>query len=206
MSPKQSEALYLVRIDEALPHLDELLAKLPMDRKQKALRYVHDIDRGRSAVGSLLIAMATEGRPILLTESGKPYVEDGPYFSLSHAGAFVGLYVSRESCGLDIEELERCDLSVVKAAFTPTEAVTIRDKESMAKAWTLKEALAKCEGHGVLTPRSVGAEEVSETSATYLDKRYYRKTLLFEGHAISMVNPSIKQFPIPTVISVAELK
>lgn len=188
--------LWLVLLKDALPRAEDLFSALPKEKKDKALRYVRLEDRVRSAVGSLLIQKAVGGKPVLLAPKGKPYVDGGPHFSLSHAGDYIGLYVSAHNCGFDVEEISRCDVSIVPAAFTKEEAKEISDSSTMAACWTLKEALAKCQGEGILSPKTVGFTRHGD-KVEYMGRVYVAKTFVQEGHAFSLVNESCAAFPEP---------
>ncbi|MCR5348500.1 MAG: 4'-phosphopantetheinyl transferase superfamily protein [Bacilli bacterium] len=202
---KNQPCLYLVRLFDALPEAKRLFDVLSGERKEKALRYVRLEDKTRSAVGTLLIRKATGGKPISLIASGKPYVEGGPCFSLSHGGDYIGLYAAPYEVGLDIEEIARCSMGTVPHAFTEEEAKEVTDKESFAKAWTTKEALAKCEGEGILTPTKVGFSRFADGKCVYKGKSYFIQTTVLEGHVMTLCNERKASFPEPITLSIADL-
>lgn len=192
--------LYYVRLSEAMPYEAQLIERIHGLRKDKALRYVKAEDRVRSAVGSLLIQTSMPRSVISLFPHGKPYVENGPCFSLSHGGEFIVYGFAPYDIGVDVEEIDRCDLKLVSRAFTKEEALRVYDKESFAKAWTRKEAIAKCQGDGIVQPTSIGSMFVEEGVYRYLDETYCVGGFEFEGHYVSYA--ATKPYPAPKWIEV----
>lgn len=189
------ERLILVRLSEAMPLKDSLLASLSGKRKEKALRYVREKDQVRSAVGSLLIRKYVGDGELILGPKGKPSLPGETQFNLSHSGDFVGLYVSEEPVGLDIEEIDRCDLSIVRGAFTPEEALSIHDQESFALAWTRKEAVTKCLGSGIENPTRLGLVALDDGSYQYQGTVYWARSLTIDGHVATMAKATDSRFP-----------
>ena len=126
---------------------------LPARRKEKTRQYLLPADRLRCLAGGLLMEHIAQGREVLYEEYGKPYLSEGPFFNLSHAGDYVCLAVSESSpVGIDIE-LHRSEdfLSLGKTAFHADE-IDFLEKEPTAERfftiWTLKESYAKMFGTG----------------------------------------------------------
>lgn len=193
--------VFLVSLSEALPLRQQLLSSLSGQRKEKAERFVREIDQVRSAVGSLLIRRFAGKEEILIGPKGKPYFANGPFFNLSHAGEYVGLAVSDEEVGFDLENIERCDLSIVRAAFTAEEGQRIHSKQDFALAWTQKEAVAKCLGDGLTNPRLSGVEDLGDGRFQYEGETFFIETLPLDGHYLSVATkkaaPEIQLEVIP---------
>ena len=92
-------------------------------------------------------------------EQGKPYIEDGIYFNMSHSGEYVVLAVSDYPVGIDIERIRANRLSVAKRCFCVEEYEDIINAETeeeqnnrFAGYWTMKEAYIKYVGKGLLIP------------------------------------------------------
>ena len=86
-------------------------------------------------------------------KSGKPYIEDGPYFNISHSKDFVALAVSSSlEVGIDIEYIDskRNTDGLMKEVGSPEELLHYKGlaKEDKAgyfyKLWALKESCIKC--------------------------------------------------------------
>ena len=118
---------------------------------------------GRSGheAGRLLLAdMYTEmtGQPlpeIAVTERGKPYFKDAPwYFSISHTKNHVFCVLSEKPVGIDAEETDRkADLRLADKILSYKEKVryeAVGDKRlALLRLWVLKEAYAKLCGRGL---------------------------------------------------------
>lgn len=180
----------LARLYDMMPHKQRLLSALPESYQKKALRYVQEKDQVRSAVGSLLIARFVSLESIKIGARGKPYAPDGPCFNISHAGDYIGIIVGDDDVGIDIEEVSRCNLGIVKAAFTDEEALLIRDCHDLAKAWTIKEAVGKCLGEGLLMPRENGVKLDMEGRCIYKEKTFYLRCFEHLGHAFAFAKRS----------------
>ena len=83
---------------------------------------------------------------------GKPHVEGGPCFNLSHAGAIalIALAGARE-VGIDVERTDRRSHAIVRA-LTGDERRALGEKPGhleLMRIWCRKEALAKATGGGL---------------------------------------------------------
>jgi 4'-phosphopantetheinyl transferase len=101
----------------------------------------------RAALRQLL-----DGRELRFTEHGKPWVEGGPRFNLSHTGALalIALSATRE-VGIDVERADRRAQAVIRS-LTATERQLLGaapTAEQLLQTWCRKEALAKAIGGGL---------------------------------------------------------
>ena len=143
---------------------DEYIGMLPALRQKKAQRYVFDADR-RLCIGSYLLLrkMCAEigadisGHEIMTGRYGKPYLPDFPAieFSLTHCRNCIGCSVSKHSIGIDAEEIIHLNPDIVHGIFTSSEIKAIEASKSpedeMTRIWTVKEAVGKCSGKGLLS-------------------------------------------------------
>lgn len=95
--------------------------------------------------------------PILTTPLGKPYFEDGPYFSITHTKHHVFCVLSEKPVGIDAEEVDRdINLALANKILSPAEKVRYDaspDKRlALLRLWVLKEADAKRTGKGIQYP------------------------------------------------------
>lgn len=97
---------------------------------------------------SLLHFIIGDGKKVLTTETGKPYVEGGPNFSLTHSGNLIGISVADEPNGIDIENSskKRNFSKLLKKISHPSEQI---DFEDFYKLWVLKESYLKKTGEGI---------------------------------------------------------
>lgn len=182
--------VFVVRLQDAIPFAKDLIEALPKTRKEKALRYRQKEDQVRSAVASLLMGVVEPLDKLMIHPSGKPYFPEDAHFNVSHSGSFIGIYTSNEPVGFDIEEIARCNMRIIPAAFTPEEAKDISDSRSLAFAWTRKEALAKCQGDGIRNPRQIGAIYVAKDRYLYQNLEYYVSQFEIEDHVFALAKRS----------------
>ena len=95
--------------------------------------------------------------PIEFTEQGKPYLPDGPFFSLSHSGDLIACAVDYENIGVDIERITKFEKTkIARKILNPLETKAFAEMTDTAFAanylavkWTGKEAIAKLIGKGL---------------------------------------------------------
>ena len=199
------DKVFIVRLMDALPLNQDLIEALPLARKEKALRYRQKEDQARSAVASLLMGMVEPLDKLMIRPSGKPYFPEGAHFNVSHSGSFIGIYVSDEPVGFDIEEIARCNMKIIPAAFTPEEAQDISSPRSLAFAWTRKEALAKCQGDGIRNPKQIGAIYVAESQYLYQNLKYYVSQFEIEDHVFALAKRNRIEKAKAQIISIEDL-
>ena len=172
-------ALYVVRLPEREDPDPVLAARwLARAERERFERFRQASDRWRLLLGRVLarhvlkarygtadagIAVSRRGRPFLETPGGA-----GLDFNITHAGAWVGVAVTRAGAiGVDIVgESELTDWVRLAAHFlAPDERRTIRMAPSRsrrglaARAWVAKEAVLKAAGYGLeIDPRAVALE------------------------------------------------
>ena len=93
--------------------------------------------------------------PIAVTDRGKPYFVDSPwYFSISHTPCHAFCVLSECPVGIDAEEMDRnINLRLAEKVLSPMEKDQFdaaEDKRAvLLKFWVLKEAAAKLSGVGL---------------------------------------------------------
>ena len=113
--------------------------------------------------------------PILISDRGKPYFEDGSfYFSISHTSKHAFCALSRQNVGLDAEELERdINLKLADKILSPTEKAQFEaatDKRlALLTFWVLKEASVKYSGDGLRGYPNHTAFSLDDPRVTILD-------------------------------------
>ena len=89
---------------------------------------------------------------ILRTSKGKPYLKEGPFFSVSHSGGCFACLVDERPVGIDIQQRRS-----VKAREIGKRYFTAEEREYLAESgdsgffflWTRKEAYSKYTGRGL---------------------------------------------------------
>jgi len=104
--------------------------------------------------------IALERRPLntpsfLYNEHGAPYLEDGPFFSISHCKQGIAVAVSDLPIGIDIEGLRRVDEALVRKTMNLEEQSQITMSQNpeveFIRLWTRKEAYVKMLGTGIIS-------------------------------------------------------
>lgn len=86
---------------------------------------------------------------------GKPYIQGGDEFNISHSGDITVCAVSSFPVGVDIERIKERDISKIVKAFDARERQKIEEKTGEEKLrefyriWTVKEAVCKLKGCGI---------------------------------------------------------
>ena len=145
--------IYFCRAEKFKDFYEDGIVLLDKKRREKAERYVKEEDRILSFMTGLMldkIIGVSDENSLLYSENGKPYVEHGPFFSISHSGKIAVLAVSEKEIGVDIEKPRNIDKNIVKRCFTVEEAKFTEDfSERFTRIWTLKEAVSKFFGEGL---------------------------------------------------------
>src|SRR3954451_15639432 len=133
---------------------------LSADEHERAGRYARGDDgrRWAAARGALRVLIGERAglhpRAVGFVHGphGKPHVEGGPFFNLSHAGsiALVALSGGRE-VGIDAERTDRRSHAILRA-LTASERESLGETPAhldLMRIWCRKEALAKATGGGL---------------------------------------------------------
>jgi 4'-phosphopantetheinyl transferase len=147
-----------------LPELREVLAD---DEIERAARFVRPSHRDRYIAGRAemrrILGLETGRDPrdirFRYGPNGKPSIDGGPEFNLSHSSALAILGVSRDGpLGIDIEKPRQIEDSVARHHFSPTEYADLNRMpagdwlEGFYRCWTRKEAVIKASGLGLSMP------------------------------------------------------
>ena len=155
-----------------------LLPLVSEQRREQALRYTHTFGqycclKSYEMLQQLLascrypISNSPLGRPIaalprpintpsfLYNEYGTPYLEDGPYFSISHSKQGIAVAISDQPIGIDIEAIRPLNEGLVHKAMNPQEQAQIvaatNPAQEFIRLWTRKEAYVKMQGTGIIS-------------------------------------------------------
>ena len=105
---------------------------------------------------------------------GKPYLEEGPFFNLSHSGDYIAIAIGEQELGLDLE----APRPIHHGGFIHPEEKGI----DPLTLWVVKESFMKFTGEGIRQFRSVRAEPMQEGLYRVTDGKQiaFAKTLWIE--------------------------
>ena len=172
-----------------------LLSFVDSKRKDKALRYVHENDRYLSLGAGYLIKKYLPNKEIKETESGKPYLEGGPYFNISHSKDLVVMAFSNaRDVGVDIEFIDSNRVDAIAYVLT-SEEKGIVDANTLFQIWSNKESLIKCTSTGLKDIKSVNGLPL-EGVRKVNNESYYTKSSLYNGYSLSVTLKGNEPFNI----------
>ncbi|MBQ7504939.1 MAG: 4'-phosphopantetheinyl transferase superfamily protein [Ruminococcus sp.] len=183
--------IYIQNINDI--SLSELnISKLSPYRYEKFDRIIDGKSKLQSLAAGLMLNDYISDKEIKLNEYGKPFVENGPFFSLAHSGDYVALAVSdKHEVGCDIEELRDCGfIRMGKLVFTENEISELKASEDKRdkffEFWTKKEAFIKCIGEGF--HYSVKSLDLSGERSYVLhnNKKHFFKEYMHQGYKIML--------------------
>jgi len=137
--------------------LEDLLAGLPEEVQERALRYKRESDGIDFVVGRLLLREALEAngveegiKDIQYNAKGKPFL-GSVFFNISHTEDLVVCAISKDvEMGIDVEKRKRVDLKNFKDWFSEKEWNDILTCGDSMKQfywyWTRKESIIKAMG------------------------------------------------------------
>ena len=143
-------------------HLQQVLAFLPLWRRERVLAYKQESRQMESALAYIELSRALALRGLQdikprfeYNEHGKPYLPLYPnlHFSISHCSRAVGCVLSEMPCGLDIERVRRGSPSLISKTMNQGEVKQIYSSShpdvEFIRLWTRKEAVFKLLGTGI---------------------------------------------------------
>lgn len=138
--------------------LQEMIQEMPKERRKKANQYQQLEDKKACAMAYYLLRQGLkeeygiEKKPTFLyNEYGKPFLKENPkiFFSISHTKSIVACVISDVEVGVDVEEVREVSPRVVDKMLNEKEKSQVKSEKDFIKYWTMKEAIAKCEGTGL---------------------------------------------------------
>ena len=140
-----------------------LLPLVSEQRREQALRYTHTFGQFCCLKSYELLTALLASTPytlhstpsFLYNEHGAPYLEHGPYFSISHSKQGIAVAVSDTPVGIDIEGMRKLDDGLVRKTMNPDEqsriAASANPSQEFIRLWTRKEAYVKMLGTGIIS-------------------------------------------------------
>ncbi len=141
--------IYILHTSFVKDNLSFIIDKIDPKRVEKAHRFIQEKDQLLSLGGGYLFYKFLPKGEMKLSNNGKPYLENGPYFNLSHSGEYVVLAVSKSrDVGVDIERIDESKVEAIKFSSNEEEN-KVNDLETLFRIWSNKESLIKCLDTGI---------------------------------------------------------
>lgn len=153
---------YLLNDNVEQLNLDDALAHVSDQRRNKALHFRHESSRKESLAAYILLCQqlhdeyGLEQFPIFQeTITGKPFLPERPdiHFNLSHTRGVVACVVDQKPVGIDVERIRPYNDSLARHVLSNDEynqLQTQTEKDvAFVKMWTQKESLLKLTGEGI---------------------------------------------------------
>lgn len=175
------------------PEVARLLNMVSPQRREQALRYKHLFGQYCCLKSYELLLQLLASTPYLLhstpiflyNEHGKPYLENGPYFSISHCKHAIAVAVSEIPIGIDIEHIRTAKPELVAYTMNEEEQNEIWAAESpdiaFTRLWTQKEAVLKMQGTGIIS-------DIKNTLADIHGIDIQTKVVMEKQYVYSLVN------------------
>ena len=135
--------------------VQRLLPLVSSQRREQALRYKHMFGQFCCLKSWLMLFEHVEMSRYRdvewrYNEHGKPYIENGPYFSISHCKEGIAVAIDDQPIGIDIETVRHADEDLIARTMNETERVGMDDRK-FTRLWTQKEAVVKAQGTGIMS-------------------------------------------------------
>ena len=141
--------------------VQRLLPLVSEQRREQALRYKHIFGQYCCLKSWLMLMEVIEDRRLKIedfqyNEHGKPYWENGPYFSISHCKQGIAVAIDDQPIGIDIEGIRHADADLIARTMNAIEKSGVESQKSreerdrmFTRLWTQKEAVVKAQGVGI---------------------------------------------------------
>ena len=135
--------------------VQRMLPLVSAQRREQALKYKHTLGQFCCLKSWLMLQEGLEVmgyglRDWKYNEHGKPYWENGPYFSISHCKQGIAVAIDDQPIGIDIEAIRHADEDLITRAMNAQERVGMDDRK-FTRLWTQKEAIVKAQGVGIVS-------------------------------------------------------
>lgn len=148
--------------------VNRMLPLVSDQRREQALRYKHtmgqfcclkswvllrDILKTPTKPRQNPVKTPIEWQKMEYNEQGKPFLPNGPFFSISHCKAGIAVAVDEQPIGIDIESIRHAEEDLIERTMNEEEQRMIRSAAQpdrmFTRLWTQKEAVVKAEGTGI---------------------------------------------------------
>lgn len=174
---------------------EEVQRMLPLvsaQRREQALRFKHTLGQFCCLKSWLMLdAMHIGEMEFLYNEHGKPYIEGGPFFSISHCKEAIAVAIDDQPVGIDVEAIRNVEQDLILRTMNEEEQQQIHSNRDFTRLWTQKEAILKMEGTGITSFEQLQGLSISDYRIQTIEKEKYIYTIAYgKLHCIGAQVPS----------------
>ena len=140
--------------------VQRMLPLVSEQRREQALKYKHTFGQFCCLKSWLMLFDFVEMSRYRdlewkYNEHGKPYLANGPYFSISHCKEGIAVAIDDAPIGIDIEAIRHANEDLIERTMNEEEKRLIANSQQpiadreFTRLWTQKEAIVKAEGTGI---------------------------------------------------------
>ncbi len=172
--------------------VQRMLPLVSAQRREQALRFKHTLGRFCCLKSWLMLdAMHIGEMEFLYNEHGKPYIEGGPFFSISHCKEAIAVAIDDQPVGIDVEAIRNVDQDLILRTMNEEEQQQIHSNRDFTRLWTQKEAILKMEGTGITSFEQLQGLSISDYRIQTIEKEKYIYTIAYgKLHCIGAQVPS----------------
>lgn len=160
--------------------VQRLLPQVSAQRREQALRFKHTLGQFCCLKSWLMLnAMHIGEMEFLYNEHGKPYIEGGPFFSISHCKEGIAVAIDDQPIGIDIEAIRNVDQDLVLRTMNEEEQRQIHSNRDFTRLWTQKEAILKMEGTGITSFEQLQGLSIPDYRIQTIEKEKYIYTIAY---------------------------
>ncbi len=137
--------LMVWHLTESVGQLKELL---PVHIAGKASHFKSPMHQKQFLAKQILLNTYQLTDKLQYADSGKPFLSDNKYISISHSHAYVAIAVSQQAVGIDLEQ-PNPKLKKIAGRFVHADDILLNSKENLTSLqwlWTAKESIYKLAG------------------------------------------------------------
>ena len=195
----------VMKLSELREKGDALSRAVSLRRREKASRFLREDDRLRCLAAGYLAEKHLPGwseSRLYTGKDGKPFLEGGVPFSLSHGGDYIVLAwcAGAEGVGVDVEPVRDMGYyrDILPCAMSVRERKSVGgNAEKAVRVWTRKESLYKCVGEGFSDFSSL--PEVLEDRVLFMEKPCRFRSWEETGHVFSVAVLGLDE-PVRTAV------
>ena len=165
-----------------------MLPQVSQQRREQALRFRHVFGRFCCLKSWLMLQEEMKSFNVQLStfnyeKNGKPFLENGPFFSISHCKTGIAVVVDDQPVGIDIESIRRVDPDLIARTMNEAEQALIASSGTpervFTRLWTQKEAILKREGTGIMSFEQLQTLSIPDDRIQTIEKEKYIYTIAY---------------------------